>query len=163
METIEILIYLGIAIAAGALVIAFLASQNAETLQAPINTLLGLDPDEQGSERVSAQDFAPTLYSFWQACGFGIEERIAVIGVHGPPDELRLEDVFLQYRQINLCRTISSETFNCGQGESLRVMDSELNLPLDVSEYSDVAWSLPAAIIVRCNPQERQLEVFVDG
>lgn len=163
METIEILIYLGIAIAAGALIIAFLASQDAETIQTPIHSLLGLNQEEQGSERVRADDFAPTLYAFWQGCGFGVEERTAVFSVDGPHAELNLSDVFAQYRQINLCRTISSETFNCGQGETINLTDQATNEPLATNAYEDAAWELPAAIVARCDPDRRQLEVLIDG
>ena len=161
METIEIVIYLGIALAAGALIIAFLASQNAQSLQDPIYDLLGLNPQEQGSQRVSAEEFPPALYAFWQGCGFGIENRTAVFSVQPPPDSLFLQDVFTQYTQINLCRTISSETFNCGRGESINLTNSTTMDPIPQEDYEDAEWSLPATIVVRCDTTRRQLEVFI--
>ncbi len=158
MEALEIAIYIGIALIAGSAIIFFLSNIDPSSISNPLRIIMGLEKREPSSMRVHSNEFHAKIYEVWNSCGFGTQNKTVVYNVYGTK-ELELRQIFDEYKKINLCRTIQSNTFDCGVGQTIILFHGDK--PIDESDYEDFSITLPSTIIVKCNSENRKLEVTV--
>ena len=115
MDTVEIVVYLFVAVIIGGLVLFAtyeLASQNiTDELQNQLDDTVGFAVVE------SQENLAEYLFSVWSECDFGANTMNVTFQYTG--ETLTKEELFEEVQRLNVCRSLSSQEFNCGEREDL--------------------------------------------
>jgi hypothetical protein len=140
METIEIIVYIAIAVIAGGMVLLFVSGIS------PTDMYNGIRRAFVGETRLTYEEvddvaFPSTAYAVWERCGFGVQALNNTVYVKGTGvmDRARL---FATLKKLNFCSTIQSGAEGCGSRE-------------DVVFAS--AFTLPTIVRVECDPVNRKL------
>jgi hypothetical protein len=131
METIELIIYLGIAVIVGSLLVFFIGSAGFQDLYEGIR-------GEKAPEfrKVNQDEFVVEAAEFWQSCGLGTVQKNLTLYLDGQ-GTYNATVFFERAEKLNLCTTLQSAAQGCGTREQL-VMP-ELTLPRIVNLKCDVA------------------------
>lgn len=143
METVELVVYLVVAIIIGGMIL--LLTQ--ETAQAGLyETIKGLmsPDDELGFDVLDNTTLAPFLFQVWDECGLGARELNVTFQYVGNP--LTQEGLFVSIKQLRLCNSFSSAEFDCGTREDLNLT------ALDQTVEEGI-------LVARCDPELEQLFV----
>jgi hypothetical protein len=117
METVEVIIYIGIALIVGALVVGFIGSWDAQGTFKGLKSLFKPEPDDR-FEEITSDRFAKSVLDTWEACGLGTSEMNKTIYV-SDTSLLNKSLIFSRVKQANLCRTLQSQEYACGVREDV--------------------------------------------
>jgi hypothetical protein len=121
METIELIIYFGIAVIVGTLLFHFIGTAGFKNLYDDLRA-------EKGPvfRKVSDEQFVVEAAQFWQSCGLGEVEKTLTLYLEGEGSFNRTA-FFSHAKKLNLCRTLQSAIEDCGTKE--QVIMPELTRP----------------------------------
>ncbi len=123
METVEIVVYIGVAVILGGLVIGFIVDIDTEGIYESVRgTFAG--ESSIGYTSVDADEMASTAFRVWNECGLGQRDYELVVSLEGE-DDLTKQRLFDWYEKFNLCHSIQSETYDCGNREDVELDDIE--------------------------------------
>jgi hypothetical protein len=137
METLEVIVYIAIALILGALVIGFIGGWDATGTYDTLKRLFRPAPDT-AYEKVTVDQFPRTVLQIWEACGLGSTALNKTVYV-GDDLPLNKTFLFLKVKQANLCRTLQARSENCGERED--VIFTPLQAPVVVQLRCDPATS----------------------
>lgn len=138
MDTVEVIVYMAIAVVVGALMLAFIGRWDAtETFQG----LKGLfSREQQEYEQISSDAFARFVLTAWESCGLGTADMNRTVYVSDDA-ELNKTMIFDRIRQANLCRTLQWNESGCGTRDDIVFAGAQG----------------PAVLRLRCDAATRQL------
>ncbi len=119
METMEIIIYIAIALIVGGLIIAFIAGWDARDTYSSIKRIFsGSSSANADYETVKSNDLPGVVLTFWDSCGFGSVAMQKTVYVN---DNVLLDNklLFDYYKKYNVCKSIQSKLQNCGEREDV--------------------------------------------
>jgi hypothetical protein len=121
METAEIVVYLVIAIALGALVIAFIGGWDTGGTYDTIKRIFSPAPDDAYA-KIDAEQFPRVVLETWDACGLGTTDLNKTVYV---TDErpLNRSFIFAHIKAASLCRSLQSAAEGCGTREDVDFAD----------------------------------------
>lgn len=139
VETIEIIVYLGIAVIVGALLVGFIAGWDATAAYEGLKGVFE-GPDPEAYEKISSTDLPRTVLEFWESCGLGTVDQSKTVHI---TDAVPLNKtlIFPTIRAASLCRTIQSADHDCGTREDILFQNA----------------SGPAVLRLACNAENRTL------
>jgi len=135
METIEILIYLGIAILVGALIMGFIQGWDYKSSFKDMKKL-AMDEEDGEFEKVEPNAFAGKLQTVFKECtsrGENMSARYYLEG-EGFFNKSHLFDI---YKDLGWCEIIQSANESCGAREDLIMQPIELPKVIRVNCTSD--------------------------
>jgi hypothetical protein len=142
METIEIVIYLFIAIVIGGFVIAFIAGVEPKQMYDALRHLTNPGDATLEFKKLSSDRFASEAYKVWEACNYGTQERNLTVYIErGTPVDRAY--IFATFKKLNLCYSIQSGNESCGTREDVAIASGSI--------------TPPALVTIRCDPVSRQL------
>lgn len=116
METVEIIIYITIAIIVGSMILlTTLSLANPQVYEQIKNVFTG--ESKQGFATVDNSSITQYLFSFWEECNFGVSPQNVTFQYTG--ETLSKEEFFDEVKQLRLCNTLSSVEHDCGSREDL--------------------------------------------
>lgn len=127
MQTVELIVYLGIAVIIGGLVLAFIIGIDTEDVYNALKKMLYRE-EKVSYQSVDSKDLAPVIYGAWRECGYGQKDYELIISLKSG-DNVTKEYLFDSYRKFNLCYSIQSEANNCGNREDLTLYPETINPP----------------------------------
>lgn len=130
METVEIVVYLSVAVIVGSLMIAFIAGWDAKGTYEGFKDLFG-QGDVADYEQIPVEQMARVALEVWDACGLGTTNFTKTIYVTGSGTYDKT-DLFTTVKQYDLCRSLQSSDFSCGTKEDVQFI-STLAIPTVVS------------------------------
>jgi hypothetical protein len=139
METVEVVVYMGIALIVGSLLIAFIGGWDAQGTLKGLRTLFSPEPDDS-YEQITSAELPSTVLGTWDACGMGTTALNKTIYVEDSTP-LNKSLIFDRVKQANLCRTLQWSAGGCGTRD-------------DIS-FPDTAG--PTVLVLRCDPATRTL------
>lgn len=141
METVEVVVYLGVAVLLGGMILAFVWGWDATATYASVKRIFTGD-ESSGFERATGAEFPHLLLSAWEACGMGAAEYNATVYIS---DDVTIDKaaLFTAYKRASLCKTIQSASEGCGTRE-----DVEMTM-IDG----------PAVVRLRCDPALQRIVV----
>ena len=143
MEAVEMIVYIGIAVLIGGVLITFLLDWDVQKTYEDVKSIVFKEHDAKvGYKKVDKLGFMAELHNAWQDCGFGMLNKSVTFYVH-EEGELTKEDIFTELKKLNYCRSLQSEEFECGTREDLEMDD----IPL------------PAVINAKCEEEKLKLTV----
>jgi hypothetical protein len=142
METVEIIVYIGVAIIVGGLVLVFVARMDPGGVYSALHRSLTGD-GEVKYRKIPADEFAAEAYRVWDQCGFGSQDKDVTLYVTGS-GELNRSFIFRTYKKLNFCSTVQSASEGCGAREDVIILSPP---------------QLPAVVHVACNSTRRQLDI----
>ncbi len=129
MNTIEIIVYTGIAIIVVGLGLNFIVSIEGESYYSSFKKIL-INDNEIQFERTNPYSFIKEIFDVWESCAKGEIELSQTVYVE--KDEyifsIDKEFIFSEIKKINYCSQLQSSEFECGSKEDLE-MDSSISLP----------------------------------
>lgn len=134
METVEIIIYIVIALALGGLVILFIGGWDAGATFESMKSIFRPEPDDQ-YEKITADKFARTALQTWEACGLGSADLNKTVYV--TEGLVNKTGLFASVKQANLCKSLQSQSLGCGARED--VPDFERQAPVILQLRCDAA------------------------
>jgi hypothetical protein len=143
MQTVELIVYLGIAVIIGGLVLGFIIGIDTEDVYNALKSMLYRE-EKVSYQSVDSSDLAPVIYSAWRECGYGQKDYELIISLKSG-DNVTKEYLFDSYRKFNLCYSIQSADNDCGNREDL-TLDPELI-------------NSPALLMITCNSSTESLIV----
>lgn len=156
METVELIVYLGIAVIIGGLVIGFIAGIDTQQIYSAIQNMFTRDETVRYT-RVDHTEIAPTIYNAWRHCGYGQREYELIISLENltatdPP--ITKQHLFDYYYKFNLCHSIQSADYHdltdnrCGTREDMEIINDEIEAP--------------ALISIKCNPNADDYKLIIN-
>lgn len=134
MDTLEIIVFLAIAIIVGGLFITFITDWDVKETYETLKSVF-IDKDETVEfEKVDKIGFIKKLHNSWEECGLG--EKNETYTFYVKPDDnsnkdnyniLTKEFIFEELKKINYCNSLQSQEFECGTREDVDMED--INLP----------------------------------
>lgn len=121
MESVEIAIYIGVAIIVGVMILSFIAGIDYTGLYEDIKG------DGKEFERVDNKTFAGATIRFWESCGLGAVAKEEAIYFTGGT-QFTKDKYFDQIIKLNMCNSIQSASRSCGTKENV-VMANPINPP----------------------------------
>lgn len=117
MEVVEIIIYIGVAVVLGALVVLFIARWDAKGTYEGIGDVLRGD-DGSSQLRVSSREFPGVVLSVWEECGLGTMglNRTVVVVDDAPVNKTQ---IFAFVKAAALCKSLQSTEHDCGSREDV--------------------------------------------
>jgi len=143
MQTVEVVVYIGVAIIIGGLIIMFIAGINPNKMYDKIQKVFTGEKTLK-YDKITSDELAITAYKVWEDCGFGAQNSSLTVYVEDS-NSTTIADLFKTYVKLNLCYSIHSESNNCGSEE-------------DVVLYPEPLTG-PAVVTISCNPITQQLEI----
>lgn len=112
METVEVIVYMVIAVAVGMLLIAFIGGWDAKATFDTFKKVF-VKQDTGAYEEIASKDLGKTALGVWEACGLGTTDFNKTIYVK---DDALLNKtlLFTPIKQANLCRTLQWNISDCG-------------------------------------------------
>lgn len=117
METVEIIVYIGVAVVVGALLVAFIARWDARGSYEGFKGLFK-GPDAEQYETISSGELARAALDLWDACGQGEGEASKTVYVEDAAT-LNKSVLFSTVKAASLCRTLQSAQLGCGSREDV--------------------------------------------
>ena len=143
MEVVEIIVYIGIAVIVGGIVLTFLLDWDVQQTYEDVKGIVFKEHDAQvGYKKVDKIGFMAELHNAWQDCGFGMLNKSVTFYV-SEEGELTKEDIFIELKKLNYCRSLQSAEYECGTREDLEMDDIDL----------------PAVINAKCEEEKLVLSV----
>jgi hypothetical protein len=118
METVEIIVYIVIALILGSLVLAFIGGWDPKQTYDGLKRAMGGGDTANAYEKIESDRLPAAVLSFWDACGFGtttMEKNIYVTDSAA----LSKSTLFSYYKAASLCRSIQSNESGCGTREDV--------------------------------------------
>ncbi len=136
MQTVEIVIYMVIALIVGVLTLTLVTTWDYRGI---IDKMTGND-DGIKFEKVSNADFALKAGMFWKSCGMGAVGKSASLYLEddGSGTPMDIDEFFLQVKRINFCNSLQSVSRGCGDIENV-VFTGSYNLPHVINLECDIA------------------------
>lgn len=121
METIEVIVFLTVSIIIGFLLLYFFSSYNYSDFS---KRFYSKEPTYKKVDKIT---FAQSVLDFWDSCGMGEKNKTLAVFVddNGP---LNKSYLFSQIKKINLCQTLQSALYDCGNYEHV-VFENPIQLP----------------------------------
>ena len=126
METIEMIVYLTVAIITGILFIGFLSDWQFEKTYSQLSGIV-LGEQKQSFKQVGREEFIAEMYSFWQGCGYG-QENASLRLYLKENGNLTKSAIFSSIKNLSLCETMQSLENSCGSREDM-IFSGEIELP----------------------------------
>ncbi len=145
MQTVELVVFIGIAVIVGGLIIGFIAGIDTEGLYDSMKRIFLLEETARYAN-VDADEFASAAYSAWRECGYGQRDHERIVSLRGE-EEVTKEKMFQWYTKFNLCHSIQSAYHECGNREDIEMPDSI---------------TPPALIRIACNATQEILEITTE-
>ena len=143
MEAVEIVVYVGIAVLIGGVILSFLLDWDVKGTYEDVRDITFKDHgSDVGFEKVDKMGFIAQAYHAWQDCGFGMLNKSVSFYV-SEQGELTKEEIFSELKKLNYCRSLQSAEFECGVREDIE-MDTI---------------TLPAVINTQCADEKLKLTV----
>jgi hypothetical protein len=121
METMEIVVYMGIALIIGGMLVAVIAGWDArETFQG--FTRLFKDDAGVAYEKIPDDAFPREVLQTWEACGLGTTDGNRTIYVTGNVSgvgEVSKAQLFAYIKAAGICRSLQSAALGCGEREDV--------------------------------------------
>src|SRR5690348_16296468 len=111
METVEIIVYIGIALVIGGLILSFVAHIDPGGIYSAVRGSIS-GGDNIKFQKVDEPTFATMSYQVWQQCGFGVQDKVVTLYVTGT-GTLDRTALFTTYKKLNFCTTIQSGAEGC--------------------------------------------------
>ncbi len=124
MQTIEIIVYLSIALIIGSLILVFLKDGGFSEFY---DDLVKMHTKEPGFKKVDTNAFVGEAASFWQDCGFGEINKSLALYIEGE-GVFNRSMFFSTVSKINYCDTLQSASEGCGNGENV-IFEGNITLP----------------------------------
>lgn len=135
MDSVEIIVFVGIAVIVGGLFIGFLADWDVNETYESLKSLFSSKEQSTEFEKVDKVGFISKLYASWEDCGLGeVNNTYTFYVKEGLPKDdntLTKEFIFSELKKINYCNTLQSFEYDCGQREDVDMED--ITLPAVVS------------------------------
>ncbi|MEC8339147.1 MAG: hypothetical protein VXZ40_00855 [Nanoarchaeota archaeon] len=130
METIEIIVYVGVALLIIGIGLNFIIDIDGERLSSSFKELIGVDTQETSFQRVDSLGLIEEIYTVWELCGKGeIPLSKTVYLEDDKYAEISKGFIFSKIRQINYCTQLQSAEFSCGDREDLELENDEIPVP----------------------------------
>lgn len=143
METIEIVVYMTIALIIGGMLIGFLTGWDFDRTYRGLKDLL--NPSASQFDEVSPDQFIEIVKNHWKDCGYGETNKTRTVYVLKENiDILDLSYIFERLKKYNICESLQSASNACGTRED--VVMSPINLP--------------SAFVLECDPDNKQLKIY---
>jgi hypothetical protein len=120
MESVELLIYLGIAVIIGAMVLGFITGWDYFGAFEGFKKMMN-DDVSLGFKKVDRNEFAGMLYSFFQDC-VSQDENMSMSLYLKETGSFTKSDLFVIYKGFGWCDTIQSAQEGCGYREDLTML-----------------------------------------
>ena len=143
MQTVELIVYLGIAVVIGGLVLTFIIGIDTEDVYNALKKML-YRQEKVSYQSVTSSDLAPVIYSAWRECNYGQKDYELIISLKSG-DNITKKYLFDSYRKFNLCYSIQSADNDCGNREDLILNPENINSP--------------ALLMITCNSSTETLNV----
>jgi hypothetical protein len=145
METVEVIVYMVVALAIGVLMLQFLTSWD---YRRPLEGIKQIFSKEKKVEfkTVDSDEFVAELYNLWQTCGFGEVDKQQTLYVNDKGG-LNKSMLFAKIRKLNLCNSLQSAMYSCGSLEQ-------------VKNFPNI--TLPHIIRVECNSTAQKITIRGD-
>lgn len=117
METVEIIVYLVIALIVGALVVMFIGGWDAKQTYADLKRVMrGGSPDDY--EKVTSTELPAAIIRLWDGCGLGTTNMSKTVYV---TDNVAINKtmLFAYFKAANLCKSLQSAENSCGAREDM--------------------------------------------
>ncbi|MDD9954022.1 MAG: hypothetical protein OXR66_06820 [Candidatus Woesearchaeota archaeon] len=116
MDTVEIIVYLAVAILVGGLLLLAVGRMTNSGLYESVKDMF-LGDDTEEFTKVTDETLPELLFTTWESCGLGTTERAVTFQYTGAG--IGKTDVFAKIKALRLCRTLSSVQEDCGTREDL--------------------------------------------
>ena len=127
METVEIVVYMTVAIIVGMMLISFISDWDVTDTYVKIKNIM-FKEDSVEFKEVDRIGFVTEMFKFWQECGLGTKDNTVRLYINDIDDSpLNKSEVFDHIEKVNLCDSLSSLENNCGSREDLNM--SSLHVP----------------------------------
>ena len=117
METVEIVVYMTIAIIVGGHVIAFIAGWDPKQTYTGLKRVLGQGPVND-YEEVTSDRLPATIVKLWDGCGLGTTNMTKSVYVTDAA-LLNKSALFAYFRAASLCKSLQSVAEGCGAREDI--------------------------------------------
>ncbi len=130
MESVEIVIYMGIALIVGGMILNFIIGIDGKNMTENFSQIFKGKNNNIEYKKVTPVQFIKEIYLVWEKCGKGemnIEETIYVNVLNTTP-QISKEFIFNEIKKINYCTQLQSAKYNCGTKEDL-ILENNITLP----------------------------------
>lgn len=157
METVEILIYMVVALLIGAMVIAFVANTETEMLYDQIKSFF-FPGDDIEFERVNREDLPMAIFNLWRDCGYGAMDANYTIYAYDNMNyqqHINHSTLFDFYRKYNMCNSLNYANMSCGSDDNVEIHNSthQYNATIKGSQI----------LLIQCNASSRNLSISTFG
>jgi hypothetical protein len=116
MDTVEVVVYMSIAVIIGAMVLVAVGKFSASDAYDRIRGLF--DPEDTKFAQVDNETLPPLLFRTWEGCGLGTISKNVTFKYSGatPTDSVL---IFREIKRLNLCDTFSDVSQTCGKRNDL--------------------------------------------
>jgi len=126
MDTAEIVVYLGIAVIIGGLMLVFVGRFNTDRTYNTVENAFNRNEMEE-FYTLDKTTLTPTIYKLWEKCGLGTTTGNMTFMYTGDGSTNKTE-IFDQIQLVSLCRSFSSLSEGCGEREDLDVQIESGNI-----------------------------------
>ena len=158
METVEILIYMVVALLIGAMVVTFVANTETEVIYEQVRSFF-FPSDNMEFDRVYREDLPMTIFNLWRDCGYGaMDANYTIYAYDNLNYQLHINHstLFDFYLKYNMCNSLRSESNDCGVGENVEIYNTTSNDPNETIKGSQI-------LLIQCNASSRNLSISTFG
>jgi hypothetical protein len=146
MQTVEIIVYLALAVMVGVMLLQFLTKWDiVDTYDKLSDILTGSDEPEFAT--VDRDEFIGQAVAFWQSCGLGEIDKTLTLFVQDQ-GTLNANFFFQRVKKLNMCDSLQSVNHQCGKRTN-------------VVFTGDV--QLPHIVMLRCDSVSEKLFIDAEG
>lgn len=127
METVEIVVYMSIAIMVGVLFIGFITGFDFQHIGQELHKVF-FGSEKSSFEKVPTDEFGQSLLSFWESCNEGGTSLNATFYVDGE-GAVDKAVIFAPLKKYNLCYTLQSAEQDCGYREDVVLPEGGITAP----------------------------------
>lgn len=138
MDTIEIVVYIAVAVIVGGLILMVTLELSGSNVYDSLRDLIVHD-DVEAFAKVDNTTLPSHLFKVWKECGLGSLPLNVTIQYEGAP--ISKTEIFSSIKNMRLCRTLSSLSEECGNRE-------------DLVNTTPIASGI---LLIRCKPSTQQL------
>ena len=145
MQTLEIVVYMVIALLAGALFIGAIMGWDYYSAYRKINAaFLGEDSGKSDGniKRISADEFAQIVIDIWKKCGFGERQESEIVYIKDK-GLITKSNLFGNITRMNFCEVLHYNMSGCGQRDDVLMEDLKIS----------------SAIKITCDSKERKIYI----
>jgi len=146
MESVEVVVYLAIAVILGGLVIAFVAGWDAGGAYDGVKSLFGAD-EPKDYEKIESAQLSRAAVELWKACGLGstaMNKTVYITDTGAIGKSLLFDGV----KRYGLCKTLQYAAYSpggCGAADDV--------------DWMTAATAGPTVLQLACNPASKKLVV----